>query len=393
MQDASSQSNPRRLVKTATPGIYRRGKRYVAIVRDADGRQAKRAAKTLAEARAIRASLTSAANEGDSIRETQLTVAAYFETWIATYAGRTSRGVRDATRDGYRAMMVTHVLPEIGNVKLARLRQRDLKQLAEKLAGKGLAANTVRLAFAPLRAMLADAYGEEEIKRNPTVGLRLAQAQRQEADEETKAKALAPEELLRLLDELPSRWRLLFEFMAHTGLRIGEATALRWQDVDLGRECVLVRRRWYRGTFAPPKSKYGRRDVPLSPGMGRALWARRGAAAESALVFPSATGGPLDTANLYRRVFKPAAARAGVGWATFHTLRHTCATLLFRHGMNAKQVQGWLGHHAASFTIDTYIHLLPDDLVPATFFDALTATADVDGEAEGETAAVEGAEA
>jgi len=44
--------------------------------------------------------------------------------------------------------------------------------------------------------------------------------------------------------------------------------------------------------------------------------------------------------------------------------------------MNAKQVQGWLGHHAASFTIDTYIHLLPDDLVPATFFDALTAEAE-----------------
>ena len=48
MRDPVSQSNPRRLVKTATPGIYRRGKRYVAVVRDADGRQVKRAAKTLA---------------------------------------------------------------------------------------------------------------------------------------------------------------------------------------------------------------------------------------------------------------------------------------------------------------------------------------------------------
>jgi integrase len=90
-------------------------------------------------------------------------------------------------------------------------------------------------------------------------------------------------------------------------------------------------------------------------------------------VFPSAAGGPLDTANLYRRIFKPAAARAGVDWATFHTLRHTCATLLFRNGLNPKQVQGWLGHHAASFTIDTYIHLLEDDLAPAPFFDAVTA--------------------
>jgi integrase len=53
-------------------------------------------------------------------------------------------------------------------------------------------------------------------------------------------------------------------------------------------------------------------------------------------------------------------------------LRHTCATTLFRHGLNAKQVQGWLGHHAASFTIDTYIHLLEDDLPDASFLDGLT---------------------
>ena len=47
--------------------------------------------------------------------------------------------------------------------------------------------------------------------------------------------------------------------------------------------------------------------------------------------------------------------------------------MLFRHGLNAKQVQGWLGHRAASFTIDTYIHLLDDDLPEAGFLDGLTA--------------------
>jgi integrase len=46
----------------------------------------------------------------------------------------------------------------------------------------------------------------------------------------------------------------------------------------------------------------------------------------------------------------------------FHTLRHTCATTLFRRGLNAKQAQLWLGHSSPSFTIATYVHLLPDDL-------------------------------
>jgi integrase len=163
--------------------------------------------------------------------------------------------------------------------------------------------------------------------------------------------------------------------MAHTGLRIGEVLALQWHHIDLGRRRVLVRRRWYRGSFAAPKSRYGVRDVPITEAMARQLWALRkeASAQDDALAFPSATGTPIDAANLYRRVYVPAAKAAGVPWATFHTLRHTCATTLFRHGLNAKQVQGWLGHHAASFTIDTYIHLLDDDLPDASFLDGLTA--------------------
>ncbi|MBV8080917.1 MAG: tyrosine-type recombinase/integrase, partial [Actinobacteria bacterium] len=102
----------------------------------------------------------------------------------------------------------------------------------------------------------------------------------------------------------------------------------------------------------------------------RRLWTLRGSNTDAeALIFGGQHGKPVDVTNLYNRVFKPAARRAGVPWATFHTLRHTCATLLFRSGKNPKQVQAWLGHHAASFTMDTYVHLLPDDVgdVPSTF--------------------------
>ena len=59
-------------------------------------------------------------------------------------------------------------------------------------------------------------------------------------------------------------------------------------------------------------------------------------------------------------------------WASFHTLRHTCATMLFRSGMNAKQVQMWLGHHSPAFTLAVYVHLLADDVGEApAFFDLL----------------------
>ena len=62
------------------------------------------------------------------------------------------------------------------------------------------------------------------------------------------------------------------------------------------------------------------------------------------------------------RAFKPAAEEAGVPWAGFHTLRHTCASRLFAEGRNAVQVQRWLGHSDPGFTLRTYVHLLNDDL-------------------------------
>ena len=77
--------------------------------------------------------------------------------------------------------------------------------------------------------------------------------------------------------------------------------------------------------------------------------------------------------NLFNRVLKPAARRAGVGWAGFHTLRHTCASTLFRHGLNTKQIQLWLGHHSPGFTLSVYVHLLGDDLPDATFLDTVIA--------------------
>jgi integrase len=152
-------------------------------------------------------------------------------------------------------------------------------------------------------------------------------------------------------------------------VRIGEAIALRWQDIDLGKRRLHVRRRLYKGRFDSPKSRYGLRTIPLTETLAQRLWTLRGSAAADAPVFTSQTGTYLDPANIAARVLKPAAERAGVPWAGFHTLRHTCATMLFRHGLNAKQVQMWLGHHSPAFTLSVYVHLLADDLPEVSFLD------------------------
>ncbi len=79
------------------------------------------------------------------------------------------------------------------------------------------------------------------------------------------------------------------------------------------------------------------------------------------LVFASETGSPLNPSNLRNRSFKRVKARSGVREdLRFHDLRHTCATLLFGEGVNAKVVSEILGHASITITLNTYSHVLPD---------------------------------
>jgi len=142
---------------------------------------------------------------------------------------------------------------------------------------------------------------------------------------------------------------------------------LSWQDLRLdgSRPIVKVRRALVRGRYGPPKSRHAKRDVPLSADLVSELRERRRDAEwgrDEDLVFPSEIGTPLNHSNMMRRTLRPVAEEVGAPWAGFHTFRHTCASMLFDRGANAKQVQRWLGHHSPSFTLDTYVHLLEDDL-------------------------------
>ena len=110
-------------------------------------------------------------------------------------------------------------------------------------------------------------------------------------------------------------------------------------------------------------------------------------------MFASVSGTELNRPNVASRVLKPAAKAAGLvledrngkptAWVSFHTFRHTCASLLFDAGKNVKQVQEWLGHADPGFTLRTYVHLLDDGLGGADFFDEVVPKAYVDWSSSG----------
>ena len=61
----------------------------------------------------------------------------------------------------------------------------------------------------------------------------------------------------------------------------------------------------------------------------------------------------------------PVAERAGLTGVGFHTLRHTCASMLIESGLSPLRLQRWMGHRSPAFTLETYGHLIDGDLGPA----------------------------
>jgi integrase len=368
------------MVKTRTPGIFKRGSRYVFSYR-AGGRQRWETFRTLDEARRAKSARSTDIERGEFEPRSRITLHEYAREWVERYQGRGRRGFRENTRNEYRRVLDAYVLAYFP--ERARLTDITPSMIAafvgwlceqttpaptaqDKDRRVPIADSTVRNIMAPLRACLATAVREGLIRSNPTRDVDMPHRPAVE-DSDDEVRAMSRDELALLLALLPDRWRLLFRFLASTGLRVSEAIALQWRHLHLDGSTphVKVRRALVRGRMEPPKSRHGRREVPLDAELVSLLRQARKDSdwpGEDDLVFPAGNGSPLMPGNVRRRVLKPAAEEAGVPWVGFHAFRHTCASLLFARGRNAVQVQRWLGHHSAAFTLATYVHLLDGDM-------------------------------
>jgi integrase len=330
--------------------------------RDGYGKQRQKSARTMAEARRLRAELVADVSRGTYRPDTKTTLGEYAPVWLESYTGRTARGLRPETIAEY-ATDIAHAVDALGRRRLSEITPADVKSYAAKVAEKGLAPATVRKRLAPLKALLATALEEGLIRANPTAGVRITAAAADTQDDDGPVKVLSPEQLERLIREVPDDWRrLLVRLVAATGLRISEAVGLRWNDVQ-GRR-VMVRRRIRRGRAGAPKSKAGRREVPISAALARDLAAhrlRQRWSADEDYVFTGPQGNPTLTNGTYPWL-KKAATRAEVPWTAWHTLRHTAATRWLLGGVDIATVSRLLGHHSAAFTLSVYISVLPSDL-------------------------------
>jgi integrase len=187
---------------------------------------------------------------------------------------------------------------------------------------------------------------------------------------------LTPEQVEQLIQaSADHRLHALWVLMVTTGLRVGEAIALTWDDVDIDKHHQLTIRRALqrqRGkglTFVEPKTARSRRTIPLIPGTCGTLKRHRtrqlkdrlaagSAWLDNNLIFRTRLGGPLDSGNVYES-FQRVLKRAGLPRIRVHDLRHTCATYLLSQGADIRTIQDILGHSTSTLTLKTYLHVMP----------------------------------
>jgi integrase len=356
------------LQRTGHPGVYRRGTRFVAVYRRG-GRQRKESAASFAEARALKLARDAeerAERAGPLLHEHAL-------AWVGAYSGSGHDTVNEATRREYRRLLVTFALRYFSvELRLAELDREALQGFVSWLiAYRGergrLSDRSIRNAVAPLRLCLLAAAEESLVERDVPCGLLLPHRRGGHGWDFEQGRFLTRTQLGRLLAEMPDGWRPFFDLLASTGLRISEAIALRWCDLELEEPAHLwVRRSIVRGVVGAPKSRFGRRCVPIDQELAHRLEARRDpVSGEEALVFPNHKGAPLNPSNIRYRILVPATKRAGLPRVGFHALRHTCASMLVERGLSPLRLQRWMGHHSAAYTLDVYGHLIDAELAPA----------------------------
>jgi integrase len=330
-------------------------------VRDFDGRtrQLARVGKTKGAAKqALQTAIKNryVGQQGDITPDTRVDVVA--ELWWQDF---TKRNPSPTTQRLYRDRIDNQIIPSLGGLRVRELTvgvcDRHIQTVVEK-NGPGLA-RTLR---AVLSGICKHAAKHDALERNPV----------RDVGKVTQPKAKKNVEALTFEEavDLRTKYRQdpqavtrdlpdLLDFMLATGLRLGEACAVEWDDVDLDKgtvnvgDAMVVRERG-KGLYIRYESsnKLKHRVLELPDWMVDILRGRS-TLAKSDLVFPSPKGQLRDPSNTSADV-KNAFVNAGYGWATSHIFRKTVATLMDESGLSARAAADQLGHAKVSMTQNNY---------------------------------------
>lgn len=340
---------------------------------DENGRQRRRTfyGKTEAEANRKRLMALGQLQAGTYVDPNRLTTGQWLDTWLSEYV---KPALRPRTYANYEGVVRVHIKPLLGGTPLSKLQASQVQFMVNEVVRSGRSARTAGLARTVIHAALKQAVANGLMQRNVADGARKPKGERR------PIRVLTLDEQRAFLSAASGdRLSAMMVLLLGTGLRLGEAVALRWQDVDLPGRTLRVSQSASRVsikgiksklTVQPPKTKAGRRSIPLPQVVVTALqqWRRQQLAErlkmatawkDTGLVFTTGLGTMLEPRAISRKV-AAISKKARIKHVNVHALRHTCATRLLEDGVPVRLVQEILGHTSSAITSDIYQHVLPE---------------------------------
>ncbi len=264
----------------------------------------------------------------------------------------------------YSLQLRRHLMPAFGNRRLCDISRLEVQsffakaRLAKNQGGLDLSGSSIHGMRTALSKVLQAAVEWNLLEQNPARCLHIG-----DRTPRTERLYLDASEVRSLLTSLPEPCRTLVLVAVLTGLRVGEILALRWKSFDLLRGTIQVRETVSEGQFGLPKTRSSRRDIPMSEPVLKAFEIHRAREKNTGpedLVFATRKQTPLNPKNLLRRVIQPACGELKLPVITWHSFRHTHATLLGEAGESLKTAQALLGHSDLETTLNIYTHAIPE---------------------------------
>jgi len=321
-------------------------------------------------------------------KDSKMTLNEWYKKYVDVYYSRKVKPTTLASKD---AMYQLHVRDTFGKMQLQKIKKTHVVEFYNSLSDKGLSSSSISFIHTYLNGMFKIAEDEGIIIKNPISGA----MGHIDTDDKTQRIALTLREQTLFMDYLRNvpHWNVyepIFAVLFNTGLRIGEATALTWDDIDFEKKTIsvtktLVVKKFYgddefKYHISKPKTKSSIRTIPMIPEVIEALQQQQEINKRYKLktnividgcqdfVFITQRGKPRERTGLNRvcqRVVKNINAMLEkenreyepLRSFTAHTTRHTFATRAFEVGMTPKTVQTILGHSTLEMTMNIYTHV------------------------------------
>ena len=272
-------------------------------------------------------------------------------------SNRSGQRYKPLALDSYERAWRLHVEPEFGDRRIATITRKELQAWVDGKAAAGMPRSSINNAVDPLRVLFRRALRRSVVATNPTTDLELP------ARAEEPMRFASREEAKQLVEALPAEDRALWATALYAGLRRGELRALRWSYVDLDGGTMTVLSSWSGSDEGDPKSRAGRRRVPIVSLLAGHLRAHQEATGRGGedLVFGRTASDPFVPSTVRSRALS--------AWGdnhdpplepiTLHQCRHTPASFMIAAGANAKALSVVMGHASIEITFNRYGHLMP----------------------------------